>query len=169
MRSNSRDGLKDEERGCLCPLSRRRLLLGGAWAVAGALVLPAEPARAAAPELVSNVETYRTALARLAQNYKYALIDIRADWCAVCHRIEGEILSHASVQRLLDHVALLKVDVTAMDGANRQLLSYLRADGPPTFFFADTATGEEYARTRSVGSFRRHDLIRRLQPFARAS
>lgn len=116
--------------------------------------------------MVRNVVSYREALSTVAQGYHFALVDIRADWCAVCHRIEREILSHSTVRRHLEHVPLVKVDVTAMDEANRQLLAYLRASGPPTFFVVDAVTGGEYQHTRSLGSFTRRNLIRRLQPFS---
>lgn len=142
-------------------------MFGGALLTVGTLLPASRTARAAAQMVSADIDSYRAALAHMAQSYRFALVDIRADWCAVCHRIERDILSHPSVRDLLERVALLKVDVTAMDEGNKRLLSYLRADGPPTFFIVDTATGAEYAQTRSVGSFRRYDLVRRLRPFAR--
>lgn len=146
-------------------MTRRALLLGGLGAPFGLLSLPAQ---AAPTDMVRDVASYRDALSSLAVTYRFALVDIRADWCAVCHRIDREILSHRSVQRHLERVPLLKVDVTAMDEDNRQLLAYLRASGPPTFFVVDATTGAEYRQTRSLGSFTRRNLIRRLQPFSRA-
>ena len=146
-------------------LTRRSLLLGGLAAPFGLLALPA---RAAQTEMVTDVASYRDALSRLAETHRFALVDVRADWCAVCHRIDREILSHPGVRRHLERVPLLKVDVTTMDEDNRQLLAYLRASGPPTFFVVDAATGEEHRQTRSLGSFSRRNLVRRLQPFSRA-
>ena len=144
-------------------LTRRALLAGGlAWPA----VLLASPVRAATGEMVRDVASYHRALAALVGQHRFALVDIRADWCAVCHRIEREILSHSTVRRHLAQVPLLKVDVTAMDKANRQLLAHLRASGPPTFFVVDAATGGEYDQTRSLGSFSRRNLIRRLAPFS---
>jgi thiol:disulfide interchange protein len=115
--------------------------------------------------MVGNVAAYRKALTGAAARHRFALIDIRADWCAVCLRVEREILPHPTVRRYLEHIKLVKVDVTAMDDGNRQLLTHLRASGPPTFFVVDAATGQEYQETRSLGSFTRRDLIRRLKPF----
>jgi thiol:disulfide interchange protein len=83
----------------------------------------------------------------------------------VCHHIEREILAHPTVLQHLEAVPLVKADVTTMDEGNRQLLSHVRASGPPTFFIVDAATGREYDGTRSVGSFSRRDLMRRLRPF----
>ncbi|NKC49673.1 hypothetical protein HED54_22885 [Ochrobactrum anthropi ATCC 49188] len=54
-------------------------------------------------------------LEQIARTHSFALIDIRADWCAVCHRIEREILAHPAVLQHLEAVPLVKVDVTAMD------------------------------------------------------
>jgi len=147
--------------------SRRAVLLGGLAPILSIAAPREAPAVAATMQPVTDIESYRQTLTQLASAYRFALIDIRADWCAVCHRIEREILAHPSVQRHLQHVALVKVDVTAMDEGNRQLLSHLRASGPPTFFIIDTATGGEFRGTRSVGSFRRNDLVRRLRPFTR--
>ncbi|MFC0220495.1 thioredoxin family protein [Pseudochelatococcus lubricantis] len=157
-----------EQRSAELP-ARRALLLGGLLAPALLLALPVSMPRAAPAGMVSDVASYQKALAQVARAHRFALIDIRADWCAECHRIEREILAHPSVREHLEKVPLVKVDVTAMDEGNRQLLSHLRASGPPTFFVVDAATGQEYAQTRSVGSFRRNDLIRRLRPFSQAS
>jgi thiol:disulfide interchange protein len=147
-------------------LTRRALLLGGLLSPALLIALPISTPQAAPAGMVSDLDSYRDALAQVARGHRFALIDIRADWCAVCHRIEREILAHPTVRQLLETVPLVKVDVTAMTDVNRQLLSHLRASGPPTFFVVDAATGQEYAQTRSVGSFRRNDLIRRLRQFS---
>lgn len=145
-------------------LSRRAFLLGSCAAMAASW----SPRPAAASSVaVANLRGWREALAMLAPRYPHALIDIRADWCAPCLRMEREVFPHPAVRRLLEDVALIKVDVTAMDDENRELLAHLRADGPPTIFVIDTASGAEYPRTRSVGGLRQREMVRRLQPFAR--
>lgn len=143
--------------------SRRSMILG---LMAAATVICSQRQVAAASSMtVRNLETWREALGTLASHYRHALVDIRADWCMPCLRMEREVFPHPAVRRMLEDVPLIKVDVTAMDGANRELLVHLRADGPPTIFVANTASGEEYARTRSVGGLKRRELMRRLQPF----
>jgi len=123
------------------------------------------PAAAASSVTVTNLRTWREALDMLAPRYRHALVDIRADWCAPCLRMEREVFPHPAIRRLLEDVALIKVDVTAMDDENRELLAHLRAEGPPTVFIVETAGGVEHARTRSVGGVKRRELARRLQPF----
>lgn len=147
--------------------TRRELLLGGLVVPVGLLATPSGMAAANPAAMVTDVASYRERLEQIARTHSFALIDIRADWCAVCHRIEREILAHPAVLQHREAVPLVKVDVTAMDEGNRQLLSHLRASGPPTFFVVDAATGQEYNGTRSVGPFSRRDLMRRLRPFTR--
>lgn len=146
-------------------VDRRRVLLTASsvfvYTLAG---LPLAALAARAP--VSSLRVYKTTLVSLARQYPAALIDIGAEWCAVCKRIDREILSHPAVQELLRRIAIVKIDVTAMDQESRRLLGHLRASGPPTLFIVETATGREYAHTRSVGFFPVKDLIRRLRPFA---
>lgn len=147
--------------------TRRGLLLSGLVVPVGLLTAPIGLAAANRAAMVTDVASYQERLEQFARTHRFALIDIRADWCAVCHRIEREILAHPAVLQHLEAVPLVKVDVTAMDEGNRQLLSHLRASGPPTFFVVDAATGQEYNGTRSVGPFSRRDLMRRLRPFTR--
>ncbi len=147
--------------------TRRGLLLRGLVVPVGLLTAPIGRAAANRAAIVTDVASYQERLEQFARTHRFALIDIRADWCAVCRRIEREILAHPGVLQHLEAVPLVKVDVTAMDEGNRRLLSHLRANGPPTFFIVDTATGREYDGTRSVGSFNRRDLVRRLRPFTR--
>lgn len=144
--------------------TRRSMLVG--LVAAATVAWSGRPAAATSSVTVTNLETWRKALGSLAPRYRHALVDIRADWCAPCLRMEREVFPHPAVRRMLEDVALIRVDVTPMDGANRQLLAHLRADGPPTIFVVETASGGEYARTRSVGGLKRRELIRRLRPFA---
>ncbi|OYY85452.1 MAG: hypothetical protein B7Y12_04395 [Rhizobiales bacterium 24-66-13] len=142
--------------------TRRQILVGAlSMAAAGALSADAN----AAPSLVTNLREYREALVRLSPHYQAALVDIGAEWCAVCKTIDQKILPDPGVQHAMQRIALIKVDVTRMDQKSRELLRYLRADGPPTLFVIQTASGREYSGTRSVGSVTAHDLVRRLRPF----
>lgn len=163
-----RGDVDDDHRGLCDQYTRRTLLFGGLVAPVAFVVAPFSKAFASTGAMATDIATFRERLDEVARKHRFALIDIRADWCAVCHRIEREILAHPSVQQHLQAVPLVKVDVTAMDEANRELLAHLRASGPPTFFIVDAATGQEYDRTRSVGSFSRRDLMRRLRPFTEA-
>lgn len=147
----------------VCGLSRRTIL-AGLFAATAVLSAP-RYAVAASTARVTNLRAFREALGMLAPRYRHSLIDVRADWCTACLRMEREVFPHPSVRRMLEHVALIKVDVTSMDKENRELLAHLRVDGPPTLFVVETASGREYARTRSVGGLRQREMVGRLRPF----
>ncbi|MEP9370831.1 thioredoxin family protein [Mesorhizobium sp. KR1-2] len=149
-----------------CSFRLRRALVLGLPVMAGASLLARPVWPAVSAPVVTSLAEYRAALDALAPHKTAALVDIGAKWCAFCRTIDTKILPDRQVMRLLEHVGLIKVDVTAMDDANRELLRHLRADGPPTLFIVQTATGQEYRNTRSVGSFRTGNLVARLQPFA---
>lgn len=164
----ARGDVDDKQHGLSDHLTRRTLLLCALVGPVALLSAPVGPASANSSAMATDIASFRKTLDEVACRHRFPLIDIRADWCSVCHRIEREILAHPAVQQHLQAVPLVKVDVTAMDERNRELLAHLRASGPPTFFVVDAATGQEYDRTRSVGSFSRRDLVRRLRPFTRA-
>lgn len=145
-------------------LATRRRFLAGGLAIATATSLSV---RAYAAQLVvTNLEDFHSGLARLSIHYEAALIDIGAEWCAFCQTIDETILPDPRVRRAMERIALIKVDVTKMDQSSRDILQYLRADGPPTLFVVQVASGREFSGTRSVGAFSASDLVRRLRPFA---
>lgn len=145
-------------------LSRRSFLVAAPFAVAGfSSVLSVQAGPRAAG--VTNVGDYEAALKALSRRHAVVLVDIWAEWCKFCRAIDRDILPHPEVQALLTDVGFLKVDVTMMDKAAWALLAHLKADGPPTLFIVDSATGREFPQTRSVGPFERYSLVRRLRPF----
>lgn len=124
------------------------------------------PSAIADTVIVASLAQYKKGLSRLSERYEVALVDIGAEWCPFCQTIDNKILPDPQVRQAMARVGLVKVDVTRMDQASRELLAHLRAEGPPTLFVVQTSSGREYSGTRSVGSFRASDLIRRLRPFA---
>lgn len=151
-------------------LTRRQLITSGltvAIAMSSTELIYGEPVVAGKIRVVvSNTRDYRSGLTLLSSRYKAALVDIGAEWCDYCRVIDQKILPDPDVRRAMEHVALLRVDVTRMDQDSQELLRYLQADGPPTLFLVDTKKGREFAGTRSVGVFHADDLVRRLGPFA---
>lgn len=144
-------------------VTKRQFLIAGLTTAA----LTCVPVRADAVTLTATtLADYQSALVRLSPHYEAALVDIRAEWCAFCETIDNEILPDPVVRRAMERIPLIKVDVTRMDQYSYELLRYLRADGPPTLFVVQIATGREFSGTRSVGVFRTRDLLRRLRPFS---
>jgi thiol:disulfide interchange protein DsbD len=91
---------------------------------------------------------------------KLAVVDVYADWCVECKELEHNTFTDRSVQQSLADLALFKVDVTANDERDRELLKALELYGPPAILFYRASEREERAH-RVVGylepdAFRRH-------------
>jgi len=113
-----------------------------------------------------SISDYRGALRLARRRSKVALVDIGAEWCAVCKVLDRTVFVDPRVLTLLGQLAFIRVDVTAMDADSRALLRHLDAEGPPTLFIADTRTGRELPDTRSVGRISADAMVARLLPFA---
>lgn len=77
------------------------------------------------------------------------MVDFYADWCVSCKEMERFTFSDARVVARLANVALVKVDVTANDEADRALLERFKLFGPPAILFFD-AQGRDLSQ-RVVG------------------
>ena len=79
----------------------------------------------AAPLIVTNLREFREALARLSPHYQAALVDIGAEWCAVCKTIDRKILPDPGVQRAMQRIAQMRYSLVVLtrrlDEANREL------------------------------------------------
>jgi thioredoxin:protein disulfide reductase len=78
------------------------------------------------------------------------MLDFYADWCIECKRMERTTFRDPAVLAALAGHRLLKVDVTANDEAQRELLAGYGLYGPPATLFLD-ATGAELRRLRLTG------------------
>lgn len=90
------------------------------------------------------------------------MLDIYADWCVSCKELEKYTFSHPDVQRALQHVRLLQVDVTANNAANRALLHHLNVPGLPAILFFNPQ-GEEESQSRVTGFINAGDFMAHLQ------
>nr|WP_264319163.1 protein-disulfide reductase DsbD [Acidithiobacillus montserratensis] len=59
------------------------------------------------------------------------LVDFWARWCVECQRMDVETYDNRRVEKALQSVTLIRVDVTASDAASRQLLHHFQLFGPP--------------------------------------
>ncbi|MCK1744816.1 thioredoxin family protein [Bradyrhizobium sp. 139] len=153
--------------------SRRCVLRGGGALIASTLIGARATARIRATVTrigpVRSIDEFIRARQQAWLSHRVAVVDVGADWCEFCETLDRTIFPDPIVSRLMNSLALIKVDVTAMDDANRELLGYLSVDGPPTVFVMDIESGREIPATRSVGAFEAADLARRLQPFSNVS
>ena len=86
----------------------------------------------------------------LEQNDKPVILDVYADWCISCKIMEKNVFTEARVREGLREFGLLRVDVTANDELDRELLSHFGLFGPPTLAFFDR-DGSEITEVRIQG------------------
>ncbi|MDF1677272.1 MAG: protein-disulfide reductase DsbD [Legionellaceae bacterium] len=99
---------------------------------------------------VTTMAALETALKQSASQNQPAVLDFYADWCTACKVIESSTLHNTDVLNALQHVQLIKVDLTANNHESRALLHEFNVVAPPTFIFID-ATGHERENLRLVG------------------
>jgi thioredoxin:protein disulfide reductase len=94
-------------------------------------------------------------VAELDQRLKQAhgrlvILDFYADWCISCKEMDRYTFSDPDVESRLNHVLLLKADVTEDTQADKDLLKRYGMYGPPGILFFD-AQGKELSQYRVIG------------------
>jgi thiol:disulfide interchange protein DsbD len=122
------------------------MLLGTLWSKG--LLLPERPA--ATPALTASGAAPAEAVAPLdwksdvytsfetaRKGEKRVLMDWTADWCTVCKEMEKEAFSRADVREVLSKYVLVRVDVTELEGREKDLARKYEFLEPPTLIVAD--------------------------------
>jgi thiol:disulfide interchange protein DsbD len=78
------------------------------------------------------------------------MLDFYADWCVSCKEMERFTFSDPTVAQMMSSALLLKVDVTANNHDDRELLKRFHLFGPPGTIFFD-AQGRELDGLRVIG------------------
>ena len=90
------------------------------------------------------------------------MLDFYADWCVSCKEMERFTFSDVQVAQLMSRALLLKVDVTANNADDRELLKRFHLFGPPGTIFFD-AQGREIDGLRVIGFQNAERFTRTLQ------
>ena len=99
----------------------------------------------------TRIKTVDQLDAALAANAgKTVMLDFYADWCVSCKEMEKFTFVDPKVQARLANTALLQVDVTANDAADKAMLKRFGLFGPPGIILFD-AQGKEIADSRVIG------------------
>lgn len=69
---------------------------------------------------------------------KPVMLDFYADWCASCKVMEATIFKDVQLQAALSRFKVIKIDVTANNNANKEILNYFQVVAPPTFLFINS-------------------------------
>jgi len=101
-------------------------------------------------EEVKGPEEFDQALASAASAGKPVFVDFYADWCVECVRMENTTFKSPSVITALAGYQLLRLDLTANDEIDKQVLKKFSLFGPPALLFFGT-DGQEIRHMRVIG------------------
>ena len=110
---------------------------------------------------VKGLAALDAAVKQAAAAGRPALLDVYADWCVECKRLERETFANPAVEARLGAFTLLRADVTANDEIDRALLAGLSMFGPPAVLLYDVG-GKERRAQRLTGFVGPEDFLRRL-------
>lgn len=99
---------------------------------------------------VKGTAQLELAVAAARAQGKPVLLDLYADWCIECKRLERNTFSDPAVQRMLAGFVLLRADLTDSDSADTALLRQFDLVGPPAVLLFD-AQGAELRAHRLIG------------------
>lgn len=85
-----------------------------------------------------------------ANSGKIALLDFYADWCISCKEMEKLTFTDPRVHAEMEKMLLLRIDVTANNADDREILKRFGLFGPPGILLFNAA-GEEIRPARVVG------------------
>jgi thiol:disulfide interchange protein len=118
----------------------------------------ARTSKASAPgeERIAWAASYDQAVAQAKQQGKPLMVDVMADWCGVCKKLDTQIWTREDVAKVSQGFVAAKVDGDKQPG----LRSRLTVSGYPTTLFL-TAEGKELGRVR--GLVAPEDMIEAMQ------
>src|SRR3990167_1152820 len=109
--------------------------------------------------IVTNSSELQTALSNTKG--KPVMLDFYADWCTSCKVMEATTLRDPILQKALEKIVVIKVDVTHNTASQQALLKDYQVIAPPTFIFINSQ-GHEVSGARLVGEVSSQDFITQL-------
>ena len=101
-------------------------------------------------EEVKGLEEFDKALASAVNESKPVFVDFYADWCVECVRMENTTFKSPSVIAALAGYKLIRLDLTANDDIDKQVLKKFNLFGPPALLFF-AVDGKEIRNMRVIG------------------
>ena len=106
--------------------------------------------------LISDIDDLKQKLSTI-QDDRIAMLELYADWCIECIRLEKNVLSHPEVLARLSNVELLRIDLTKNTPENQSFLKEFGLFGPPALLFF--SQGQEDTRARIIGYTEKDRII----------
>ncbi len=104
------------------------------------------------------------ALAAAKVARKAVILDVYADWCISCKKIDQELFNNKILTSHLKDTQLLRLDVTRQTTTNKILQNHLKIVGPPTLLFFNME-GKELKNYRLVGNVEFEHFLKHLDHF----
>ncbi len=101
-------------------------------------------------ERIKNESDLDRVLGEAAATGQFVLLDYYADWCVSCKEMEAYTFTDPEVQRSLEEVRVIQVDVTKNDAEDQAMLKRFGLFGPPAILFFEPSAGE-VSNARVVG------------------
>jgi thiol:disulfide interchange protein DsbD len=107
-----------------------------------------------------------TSLAAAKAKQQVTILEVYADWCTSCKKIEATVFTNSEIIATLQQFNLLKIDMTASDVKKQELLAALEIYGPPSILFFNS-DGVEIKSKRVVGEISEKAMLGLLQELKR--
>jgi thiol:disulfide interchange protein DsbD len=101
-------------------------------------------------EDVKGLAELDAAISRASSEGRPVFLDFYADWCVECVRMENTTFKSPSVIEAFTDYKLLRLDVTANDDKDKEVLKKFGLFGPPAFLFFGL-DGQELRNLRVIG------------------
>jgi len=101
-------------------------------------------------EEVKGLPALEAAVTRAVNEGKPVFVDFFADWCVECVRMENTTFKSPTVVSALSGYSLLRLDLTANDAADKEVLKKFNLFGPPALLFFGL-DGQEIRNLRVIG------------------
>jgi thiol:disulfide interchange protein DsbD len=113
-------------------------------------------------ERVKNVDEFKAALNKAAQNNQMVMLDFYADWCVSCKEMEAFTFTNPLVHQALQNAVLLQVDVTENNDEDRTFLKHFNLIGPPAIlFFTPQSQGQTTGRV--IGYMQAESFVKQIR------
>ena len=113
-------------------------------------------------KMVESLEQLQRQIGLAEQRGQAVVLDFYADWCVTCKELEAFTFRDKKVKAALTDLALLKVDVTENNDADKELLRHFGLFGPPAILFFN-ADGFEFESARIVGYMSADRFVRHVE------
>ncbi len=105
---------------------------------------------------VIDVNDLRAKVTAIGKN-EVAMLELYADWCIECTRLEKNVLSDPELLEELALLKLFRLDLTKNTQSNQQFLKEFGLFGPPALLFFND--GKEHSNARIVGFVEKKKIL----------